>query len=148
MEKELQQIAGLPDVGGAFLCDNAGEVLASSNPPVLASATMATLGREAARAFEALEAAGLPSSRLELRYDSWQLIARDLEQCVLLVVCHPGVDGALVRMTADIGVAMWKKDGKHQKRLAKSRASRSALLAQATMDEVSFRSWRRLEIGA
>ncbi len=57
MEGDLQQIAGIANVAGAFVCDNGGEVIASSEPPVLATVAMASLGKEAARAFSALDAA-------------------------------------------------------------------------------------------
>src|SRR5690242_10725622 len=124
MEKDLQELARLPHVSGAFVCDNAGDVLASSNPPVLASVTMASVGRECARSFAAVEKAGLGCSRIELRYDTWQLVARDLAECVLVVVCQPGADAALVRMTADIAIASWKHDPKQQKRLAQPKARR------------------------
>lgn len=148
MEKDLQQIAGLPHVGGAFVCDNAGEVVASSNPPVLASAAMSGLAREAARTLSALEAGGFAATRLEFRYNSWRLIARDLGDGLLVVVCQPGADGALLRMTADVAIAAWRKDARQMKRLAQRRRERSALLSATGMDDASWRIWSQLKLSA
>ncbi|HMS58185.1 MAG TPA: roadblock/LC7 domain-containing protein [Tepidiformaceae bacterium] len=145
MEEDLQQIAGIANVAGAFVCDNGGEVIASSEPPVLATVAMASLGKEAARAFSALEAAGTRASRVEFEFDTWRLVARDLGEGLLLVVCRPGVDSALLRMSADIAIAAWKADSRSQKRLTKRKAQRSQLLAQSQLDAPAWTSWRLLE---
>lgn len=148
MENELQQIAALPNVHGAFVCDNGGEVIACSNPPVLASVAMVALGRESARMLCALEAAGCPASRIDIGYGSWRLLASDLGEGLLLAVCTPAVDASLVRMTADIAVAGWRKDGKQQKRLRAAGARRSALLTANALDDRSWRSWSALQRSA
>lgn len=144
MEKDLQQFCAVPQVAGAFVCDNRGDVVASTEPAVLATVAMATLGREAARAFSALEAAGYRANRLDYRYDCWRLMARDMGEGLLLVICQPAVDAALVRMTADVCVASWKKDSKAQKRLAKGVGRRGDLLAAGQIDDASWQSYRQL----
>lgn len=141
MEKDMEQLSGLPDAGGAFVCDNRGEVILSSSPAVLATVTMNTIGREAARAFVALQAAGRPAARLEFAYDTWRLLAQDIGEAVLFVVCQPGADMALVRMTADVVTAGWQRDAAAQKRLQRHRAERAALVNRSSLDQGSWTSW-------
>lgn len=66
----------------------------------------------------------------------------------LLVVCRPGVDAALLRMSADIAISAWKADARCQKRLTKRKAQRSQLLAQSQLDAPAWTSWRLLETRA
>ena len=40
MEREIEQLTRLPAVEGAFLCDNRGDVIVSSDPAVLATVTI------------------------------------------------------------------------------------------------------------
>lgn len=85
------------------------------------------------------------ASRGEFEFDTWRLVARDLGEGLLLVVCRPGVDSALLRMSADIAIAAWKADSRSQKRLTKRKAQRSQLLAQSQLDAPAWTSWRLLE---
>lgn len=149
MEKDLQQLADLPGVHGVFVCNNAGDAVASSDPPVLATVAMSTFGREVVRVFSALEAAGHPATRLEFSFDTWRLFARDFADGLLLAVCGAGgLDSALLRMSADVAVAGWRKDAKAQKRLAGTRERRSALLTRPALDESSWAAWSQLKVGA
>lgn len=145
MEKELAQLAQVPSVGGAFVCSNAGDVIVSSTPAVLATVTMNAIGREMARAFTALEASGRPVTRLEVTYDTWRLLVHDMGDALMCVVCHPGVDAAVVRMTIDVVVSGWRKDAKVQKRLAPHRTARRAAIMVNETEERSQQSWRLIE---
>jgi hypothetical protein len=145
MERGLQQIANLPYVGGSFVCDNAGEVIVSSNPAPLATVTMNAIGREAAQAFTACDAAGRAAARLDLTYDTWRLLATDLGDAILFAVCDPQVDMPVLRMTVDIVTAGWKKDSSAQKLLAKRRSPRKATVEPAQMDDVSRHSWQAIQ---
>lgn len=141
MEREIEQLTALPAVEGAFLCDNRGDVIVSSDPAVLATVTMNTIGREIGRAFVALHAAGFQASRIDLTYDSWRLLAQDIGDAVLFVIAQPAVDMAIVRMTADVVTAAWKKDPGAQKRLQKHRSERAQLVNRTALDPGSWLSW-------
>ncbi len=141
MEKGLEHIGAVAGVGGSFVCDNRGDVIVSSDPAVLATVTMNTIGREVGQAFAALEAAHEPAARIEFVYDSWRLLAQDIGDAVFFVVCHPDADMAFVRMTADVVLAGWSKDGNAQKRLQVHRAERAALVSRANLDQGSWSSW-------
>jgi predicted regulator of Ras-like GTPase activity (Roadblock/LC7/MglB family) len=141
MEREIEQLTALPAVEGAFLCDNRGDVIVSSDPAVLATVTMNTIGREIGRAFVALQAAGFPATRLDLTYDTWRLFAHDIGDAVLFVVAQPSVDIAMVRMTADVVTATWQKDPAARKRLQKHRSERAQLVNRTALDPGSWLSW-------
>ena len=141
MEKGLDQVGAVPGVGGSFVCDNKGDVIVSSDPAVLATVTMNTIGREVGRAFVALEAAERPATRLDFVYDSWRLLAQDMGDAVFFVVCQPEADMAIVRMTVEVVIAGWRKDASAQKRLQRHRAERAALMSRATLDQGSWSTW-------
>jgi len=145
MEDGLRELGRLAGVGGAFVCDNAGAVIVSSTPPVLATGTMNTIGREVAQTFAAAERAGWESTRAEFAYDTWRLVAEDLGPTVLFVVCEEDVEMPLVRMTIDVVTAAWRKDSGVRKQLARQRATRSAATATANFDDVSRQLWRLIE---
>lgn len=145
MEKGLAQLSAIAHVGGAFVCDNKGDVIVSSDPAVLATVTMSTIGREVGRAFIALEAAGRAASRMELVYDSWRLFALDISDAVVFVVCQPAADMAVVRMTVEVVVAGWRKDGDAQKRLARNKAVRRELVNRSQLDTGAWQTWSMLE---
>ena len=141
MEKGLEHIGAVSGVGGSFVCDNRGDVIVSSDPAVLATVTMNTIGREVGQAFAALEAANEPAARIEFVYDSWRLMAQDIGAAVFFVVCHPDADMAMVRMTADVVIAGWRNDASAQKRLQQRAAERAALVSSANLDQGSWSAW-------
>lgn len=145
MEKGLQQIGNLPHVGGSFVCDNLGEVIVSSTPAVLATVTMNAIGREVAQAMAALDTAGRTAQRLDFTYDSWRLLATDVGDALLFVVCEPQVDMPVLRMTVDVVAMGWKKDSSAQKQLARHRSARKDVMAKATFDDVSLRAWQVIQ---
>ncbi|MFN0146837.1 MAG: hypothetical protein ACKVT1_10015 [Dehalococcoidia bacterium] len=142
MERELLDICGVSGVAGGFVCDNAGEVIAASDPPVLATQTMTLAGRVAAQIFGAMDAANHRVDRIEVAFDTGRLFARDIGPAVLVVVCQPVVDTAMLRMAIDIAVVGWRSNSQHQKRLTKSKAVRRQVLTEGALDEVAWRSWR------
>jgi hypothetical protein len=147
VEKELEQLGAVPGVGGSFVCDNRGDVIVSSDPAVLATVTMNTIGREVVRAFVALDTASDPAARLDFAYDSWRLLAQDMGDAVFFVVCQPDVDMALVRMTVDVVLASWQRDASAQKRIQRHRAERAQLVSRAALDQGSWSSWNVLKSG-
>lgn len=145
MEREIEQFAAIRHVGGAFVCDNAGEVVLSSSPAVLATVTMNTIGREVARVLLALESAGHRADRLDLRFDCWRLLAHDMADAILFVVCEPEVDMSLLRMTTDVVVAAWENDPRARKRLAGHRKERKQLIAAASLERGVLRAPGQIE---
>jgi hypothetical protein len=145
MEQGLAQLSAIPSVEGAFICDNRGDVIVSSSPPVLATVTMSALGREVGRIVAALEASGRAGSRLDFTYSNWRLLAIDLSDGILLVVCQANVDMAFVRMNADIVLTGWRQDPVVQRRLQQHRVERRELVSRAAAESPARAAWRRAE---
>ena len=149
MEEGLQDLGSIEHVGAAFVCDNAGEVLAASTPHVLATVTMSHIGRTAAQILSAMEAARRRVDQVELAYDTWRLFVRDLGPGVLVVVSEPGIDTAFLRMEMDVLAAGWRSDRGVRKRLERgSAAARTALVSPAALGETSWHSWNLLAAGS
>lgn len=148
MEKELQQFCDIPHVGGAFVCDNRGDVIVSTDPAVLATVAMSAIGREVGRSLLALEASGHGGLRMDFVFDSWRLLAHDIGDAVVFIVCEPGVDVATVRMTAEVAVNRWQKDPRAQKRLTNRRIERKQLVAPAALDQNAYRAWSIIQADA
>ncbi|MEX0782000.1 MAG: hypothetical protein WD557_05070 [Dehalococcoidia bacterium] len=145
MEQGLTQLSAIPHVGGAFICDNRGDVIVSSSPAVLATVTMSAMGREVGRIVAALEASGRAGSRLDFTYSNWRLLAVDLDDGILLVVCTADVDMSFVRMNADIVLTGWRQDGTVQKRLQRHRVERHELVNRSAADAAVRTAWRAIE---
>lgn len=117
MEQELAQLDSLPGVGGSFVVGEDGEVIATSRSAPLAASTMNRVGRLAGQMLVVIGRASRPVERLDLRFDVWRLFAQDLGNGLLLVVCEPQVDMALLKLTVDVLAAGWARDAAVQKRL-------------------------------
>ena len=145
MERGLQEIATVGSVDGAFVCNSTGEVVASSVPPVLATAAMSDIGRALSQTFGAFEAAGVPIDRFDLSFDTWRLYTRDLGQGLVVVIADPNCDISFLRMTVDIITTGWTTSGVLQKRIGKGKTSaRMDLLSRANLDDAAWHSLRPL----
>jgi hypothetical protein len=147
MEREIHTLCGLPQVGTAFACDNDGNVVASAEPVMLATATMQSAGRAVAQALSVMTTPERSVDRVELVYDTWRLFARDLGPGVLVLICQPEADMPLIRMQTDIVVAAWRRDGIIARRLGAKTDGRAQLLTRANLDERAWASWSLLTTG-
>ena len=145
MERDLQELCALEGVGGAFVCDNAGEMIAGSSPPVLATVAMGDLSRVAGQTLAAMDGARKTVDRAEFTYDTWRLFVRDLGPAMILVVCHSHVDMAMLRMTVDMIIVRWRKDNNVQKRLSKKASlARKGMLSATQMDDAAWDAYQLL----
>ena len=142
MEKDIEACARLPGVRGAFVCDNVGEVMATSNPPPLATDSLSRIAQEVVRSFAAMQVGGRPAQALQYDFQSWQLYAQDLGgSAVLIVVSEPDADRAMVRMTARVTAQQWRADKNAARQLAAWQKARTPLLARGQLDDRSARLW-------
>jgi len=144
MEQGLAQLSGIPHVGGAFICDNRGDVIVSSSPAVLATVAMNVMGQEVGRMLAGLEEAGYKATRLDLTYSTWRMLVVDIEDAMLFVVCHSPVDMSLLRMNVDVILARWRQNPDVQRRLQQRRAERKELVSRASAEREPRATWRTL----
>jgi hypothetical protein len=101
-----------------------------------------SLGKEAARAFSALEAAGTRARQVEFEFDTWRLVAQDLGEGLLLV-CRPGVDSALLRMSPTCHRHM--EGGFTPEAADEAQGATQPTVEQSQLDAPAWTSWRLLE---
>jgi hypothetical protein len=146
MEKGLTEITQLQGVAGAFVTDGAGQIIATSSAPTLATAGMLALALQTNQALAAVQAAGVVVGRVEFLFDRWRLFVRDLGPCAVICYADADIDAGMLRLTVDMVVSEWRIRGKDQ-RVAKGNTSRTSLLAKDQLDEPSIQSLRLLIAG-
>jgi predicted regulator of Ras-like GTPase activity (Roadblock/LC7/MglB family) len=102
MDTILTEINAVTGVQGSFFCDKQGEVLASAAPDSLDAAALQGIGRQVALILIALDTAGETISELDFTYEGARLVTHVLLNAVLVVLCEPQVEIALLRMTLDL----------------------------------------------
>ena len=138
MDKGLADINAVAGVRGCITCDNRGGVIASVTPTGLDLATLNNIGRQVTLILAALETAGQAMSELDFTYDGARLVARDLGNAVLVVLCEPQVEISMLRLTLNVVTARWKKDSSVQERLAGRAGEREDLLTKDNLDALSW----------
>lgn len=137
MQEGLAQIKTMAGVQDTFICDSRGKVIAGVVSGGLNKATRTRIGREAALIMAALEAAGEPMGEMDCRYEGARLVVRTLANAVLMVLCEPQTDIAMLRLTLDVVTTRFKADSGMESQLDKARAAQKEL-AQEDVDEISW----------
>jgi predicted regulator of Ras-like GTPase activity (Roadblock/LC7/MglB family) len=140
MEEALAEINAVAGVRGSFVCDNLGTMIVSAVMTGL-DASFDAIGREVTQTMAALETAGEAVSELDFSYEGARLVAHDLEKAVLVVLCEPEVEIAMLRLTLSVVMARLKGDAETQSRL-EARAEEK----EVVQDEVDEISWHLLEV--
>lgn len=140
MEEALAEINAVAGVRGSFVCDNLGTMIVSAVMTGL-DASFDAIGREVTQTMAALETTGEAVSELDFAYEGARLVAHDLEKAVLVVLCEPEVEIAMLRLTLSVVMARLKGDAETQSRL-EARAKEK----EVVQDEVDEISWHLLEV--
>jgi predicted regulator of Ras-like GTPase activity (Roadblock/LC7/MglB family) len=138
MEKSLADINAVAGVQSSFTCDNRGEVIASATPADPNTAVLNNIGRQVTLTLAALETTGEAMSELDLTYEGARLVARDLGNAVLVVLCEPQVEIAMLRLTLNVVTARWKKDPGVQEQLTGRAGEREDLLAKENLGALAW----------
>jgi predicted regulator of Ras-like GTPase activity (Roadblock/LC7/MglB family) len=136
MEEGLEEINVVSGVRGSFICDNRGEVIVSATPPDVDMATLNSIGREVTQTMAGLSMAGEAVTELDFTYDGARLVAHELAKAVLVVLCEPQVEIAMLRLTLSVVIARLKSDGEVQSQLEASLVEKE--LTQDKADEISW----------
>lgn len=135
MEEGLAEIDSVAGVRGSLLCDSWGEAVASTAPAGLDTATLKSIGHQVTQTAAGLRMAEGSMTELDFTYERTRLMAHDVGNAVLVVLCEPEVDIAMLRMTMNVVIARLKSDGAVQKQL-EARAAKNGTLHEA--DETSW----------
>ena len=103
MEDILKDINAVVGVTGCFICDGDGQVLVSALPELFDEIILSTVGRTTAQTV-----AGLAIARrrkigdIDLVYDQSRLIAKNLGEGCLCILCVRNINVPLLNLTANL----------------------------------------------
>lgn len=115
MKAGLQEINETIGVWGSLLCNNQGEIIENLSPPALNKPTLENISRHVVELLSGTvdNLAGL--EEVVFHFRDRKVLALDLQQAVLIVICTPSVDIPLLRMSVNVVLARWKEDPAVQK---------------------------------
>jgi predicted regulator of Ras-like GTPase activity (Roadblock/LC7/MglB family) len=103
MEDILKDINAVAGVTGSFVCNGEGQVLASALPDLVDEISLSTVGRTMAQTL-----VGLVTARrrkigdIDLVYDQGRLIAKNLGEGCLYILCVRKINVPLLNLTANV----------------------------------------------
>ena len=103
MEDILKDINAVVGVTGSFVCNGEGQMSASALPNLFDEAILSTVGRTMAQTM-----AGLATARrrkigdIDLVYDQGRLIAKNLREGCLCILCVRNINVPLLNLTANV----------------------------------------------
>ena len=133
MFEELARVAG---VQGACLCDNHGVILGMLQAGVGDRSMFERIGLALNQCFGSLHARSAFSD-LEVVFERKTVLARDLGNAVLAVVCSAGANLPLLRMTLNVAASPIESDGELQRGLKQAALSRASMLSGAHLDALA-----------
>ena len=133
MEDILRDINAVLGVTGCFVCNGEGQVSASALPDLLDETILSTVGRTMAQTM-----AGLATTRrrkfgdIDLVYDQGRLIAKNLGEGCLCILCVRNINAPLLNLTANVAVKRLATMVKERREIAMREAAiREAWAARA-----------------
>jgi len=109
MEDILKDINAVIGVTGSFVCNSEGQVSASALPDLFDETTLSTVGQIMAQTI-----AGMATARrrkigdIDLVYDQGRLIAKNLEEGCLCILCVRNINVPLLNLTANVAAKKLK----------------------------------------
>jgi hypothetical protein len=110
MKQGLQEINELAEVRGSLLCNYQGEIIESASPPVLNQSTLEDISRHSVEMLFSVADSVEGLSEEVFYLQKRRLYVLDLGQAALIVVCTPGIDISLLRLTINVVISRWDED--------------------------------------
>jgi predicted regulator of Ras-like GTPase activity (Roadblock/LC7/MglB family) len=105
MESILEDINAVVGVTGCFICNGEGQVLASAMPDPFDETILSIVGRTMAQTIAGLATARRrKASDVDLIYNQGRLIAKNLREGCLCILCVRNINVPLLNLTANLGV--------------------------------------------
>jgi len=114
MEEGLREILAVSEVKGCLLFDNQGKLLRSEGAISQIQNEWDEAGEVLVTTLATLESRYKKFADLDISFTDKRLVLRDLEKAVLVVICDPELDIALLRLTVNVVVNRWKENSKVQ----------------------------------
>jgi predicted regulator of Ras-like GTPase activity (Roadblock/LC7/MglB family) len=138
--REITSVAG---VRGCFICDNRGRVIAHSFSDDRSMTPIGDVGREAVLTAAVFGRVRESASELDFTFTGGRLILRDLDSSLLVLLCEPQVEIAMLRLTLNVAAGQLRDDVELRSRLRDSLTDREVL--ENELDEISWQLLKALE---
>jgi predicted regulator of Ras-like GTPase activity (Roadblock/LC7/MglB family) len=103
MEDILKDINAVSGVTGCFVCNSTGQVIASALPNLFDEAILSTVGRTMTQTMSGLAIARRRKiGDIDLVYDQSRLIAKNLREGCLCILCVRSINMPLLNLTANV----------------------------------------------
>jgi predicted regulator of Ras-like GTPase activity (Roadblock/LC7/MglB family) len=143
VKEGLAEINAVAGVRGSFICDNRGQVIVGATPAGLGAEALNSIGRQVAQTIAALETPQEAVSVLDFAYDGTRLVAHDLANAVLVALCEPQVEIAVLGLTMNVVVTRLKGDSGIQSQLEAREVEKEVV--QDDVDEISWHLLQALQ---
>jgi len=145
MEDILKDINAVAGVTGSFVCNGEGQVLASALPELFDETILSAVGRTLAQTM-----VGPATARrreigdIDLVYDQGRLIAKNLGEGCLCILCVRHINVPLLNLTANVAA---KKLGEMVTALQKAMTGGPVMTAAISLEDERRRQlWRRVPV--
>jgi len=115
MEEGLREILAVSEVEGCLLFDNQGQLLRREGAISHSQNEWDQAGELLVKTLATLESGYKEFTDLDIYFMDKRLVLRDLEKAVLVVICDPELDVALLRLTINVVINRWKENPKVQR---------------------------------
>jgi hypothetical protein len=141
--ERFREITSVEGVRGCFICDNRGRVVEHSFKDDRSVTPLGDVGREAVLTAAVFDRVLEAASELDFTFTGGRLILRDLPSSLLVLLCEPEVEIAMLRLTLNVAVGQLRDDAELRSRLRDSMVSREVL--ENELDEISWQLLKALE---
>lgn len=117
MIQGLKEINELTGVWGSLLCNNQAKVIASVPPAGFNVSALENIARHCVDLTSPENVSFQDLQEVVVHFQQRKLFILELEQAMLIVLCKPGIDISLLRMTINVMITRWKADSKIQNQL-------------------------------
>jgi len=141
--ERFREITSVEGVRGCFICDNRGRVIEHSFSDHRNVTPLGDIGREAVLTAAVFDRVVEGASELDFTFTGGRLILRDLRNSLLVLLCEPEVEIAMLRLTLNVAAGQLRDDAELRSRLRASTMSREVL--ENELDEISWQLLKALE---
>jgi hypothetical protein len=135
MRAILEEIGTIGGVRAACICDLEGKVLARSEFEAGAKLDLREVACEVALVLAVFRLTGKTTTDMDLAYDGSRLLACAVGSALLIVICEPQVDAALLRLGLNVQKSRLREDRKFQTPV--DTAELTSKIVREGIDEVS-----------
>jgi predicted regulator of Ras-like GTPase activity (Roadblock/LC7/MglB family) len=143
IEQRFAEIGAVEGVTASFICDNSGRVIASSFGDDIDITPVRDVARELLQTAAVLDRVGEPARELDFTYAGSRIVVRDLENSLLVVLCKPQVEIAMLRLTLNVAATQLRDDAELRNRLRDNVTDREVL--ESELDQISWQLMQTLE---